>query len=624
MESEIMTKRQKKKFLRILISAVLLAMLMILQEKLPSTVYIRMAFFLIPYAIIGWDILWKALRGIVNGQILDENFLMSIASVGAFAIGEYPEAVAVMLFDQIGVLFEEYAVGKSRKSIAALMNIRPDFASLEKDGEIVEVDPEEVMIDDIIVIRAGEKIPLDGIIIEGNTSVDTAALTGESIPRDLSPGDAVVSGTVNLSGKIRVRVTQVFGESTVAKILDLVENASAKKAKTENFISKFARFYTPIVVSAALLLAIVPSIITGEWSVWVCRALSFLVTSCPCALVISVPLSFFGGIGTASRHGILIKGGNYMEALSRCETVVFDKTGTLTKGAFRVTAIYPAQGIAEKQLISYAALAESNTHHPIGRSIVNACKEKLDTTRISSVTEIAGKGISAVIDGKTILVGGIKLMTEQNISFTPCHDIGTVIYVSCDDAYLGALVIADEIKHDAAEAISALAPLGVRKTVMLTGDNEAVGKAVADSLNLGEVYTELLPQDKVEKVERLLMEKSKKGVLAFVGDGINDAPVLSRADLGISMGAMGSDAAVEASDIVLMDDKPSKIATAIRIAKRTMRIVYGNIVFALSIKLLVLILAAVGAVDMWAAVFADVGVSVIAILNAMRIFNTKI
>ena len=619
-----MTKRQKKKLIRILISAFLLAMLMLFQGNLPENTYLRMALFLIPYAIIGWDILWKALRGIINGQIFDENFLMSIASVGAFAIGEYPEAVAVMLFDQIGVLFEEYAVGRSRKSIASLMNIRPDFAYLEKDGDVIEVDPEEIMIGDIIVIRAGEKIPLDGIIIEGSTSVDTAALTGESMPRDLCVGDSVVSGTVNLSGKIRVRVTQIFGESTVSKILDLVENASAKKAKTENFISRFARFYTPIVVSAALLLAVIPSIITGEWSVWVYRALSFLVTSCPCALVISVPLSFFGGIGTASRHGILIKGGNYMEALSRCETVVFDKTGTLTKGTFRVTAIYPAENIDPKQLLTYAALAENNTHHPIGRSIVSACEEKLDTARISSVTEITGKGISAVIDGKSVLVGSKTFMTEQNISFTPCDDLGTVVYVSRDGAYLGALVIADEVKYDSAEAISALTALGVRKTVMLTGDNEAVGKAVADSLGINEVYTELLPQDKVEKVEHLLTKKSKKGILAFVGDGINDAPVLSRADLGISMGAMGSDAAVEASDVVLMDDKPSKIASAIRIAKRTMRIVHGNIVFALSVKLLVLILAAVGAVDMWAAVFADVGVSVIAILNAMRIFNTKI
>lgn len=619
-----MTKRQKKKLIRILISAILLAALMILQGKLPETTYLRMALYLIPYAIIGWDILWKALRGIINGQIFDENLLMSIASVGAFAIGEYPEAVAVMLFDQIGVLFEEYAVGRSRKSIAALMNIRPDFAYLEKDGDVTEVDPEEVMIGDIIVIRAGEKIPLDGIIIEGATSVDTAALTGESMPRDLSVGDTVISGTVNLSGKLRVRVTQIFGESTVAKILDLVENASVKKAKTENFISRFARFYTPIVVSAALLLAVIPSAITGEWSVWVYRALSFLVTSCPCALVISVPLSFFGGIGTASRHGILIKGGNYMEALSRCETVVFDKTGTLTEGCFRVTAMYPAENIDVKHLLTYAALAENDTHHPIGRSIVNACEEKLDTSRISSVTEIAGKGISAVIDGKVVLVGGKALMTEKNVSFEPCHDIGTAVYVSCDGVYLGTLVIADEIKHDAAEAVSALTSLGVRKTVMLTGDNEAVGKAVADSLGLDDVYAELLPQDKVEKVEQLLIQKSKKGVLAFVGDGINDAPVLSRADLGISMGAMGSDAAVEASDVVLMDDKPSKIASAIRIAKRTMRIVHGNIAFALSVKLLVLILAAVGAVDMWAAVFADVGVSVIAILNAMRIFNTKI
>ncbi len=617
-----MTTRQKRKLIRILLSAVLLIAVVFFAERITDLWYLRAALFLTPYLVIGWDILWKALRGILRGQVFDENFLMSIASVGAFIIGEYPEAVAVMLFYQVGTLFEEYAVGKSRKSIAALMNIRPDFANAERDGEIVEVDPDEVEIGEIIVIRAGEKIPLDGVIIEGETSVDTAALTGESLPRDLAEGDTVVSGTVNLSGKIRVRVTQVFGESTVAKILDLVENAASKKAKTENFISKFARFYTPIVVISALLLAIMPSFITGEWSTWIYRALSFLVTSCPCALVISVPLSFFGGIGAASKLGILIKGGNYMEALSRCETVVFDKTGTLTKGAFHVTAIYPVNG-TEEELLTYAALAESNTHHPIGRSIVEAWGKTVDETRISSVTEISGKGISAVIDGKTVLVGGEKLMHTENIAFTPTTDIGTAVYIACDGKYLGAIVIADEIKADAKEAIASLHAVGVQKTVMLTGDNEAVGKAVAKSLALDEVYAGLLPADKVEKVETLLAKKPKNAVLAFVGDGINDAPVLSRADLGISMGAMGSDAAVEASDVVLMDDKPSKIATAIRIAKRTMRIVYSNIVFALAVKLLVLILVAFGIVGMWAAVFADVGVSVLAILNAMRIFNTK-
>lgn len=617
-----MTKRQKKKLFRIVISAVLLFVLILFGDMIPELWYLHTALYLLPYAVIGWDILWKAIRGIFRGQFLDENFLMSIASVGAFIIGEYPEAVAVMLFYQVGTLFEEYAVGKSRKSIAALMNIRPDFANVERDGAISEVDPDEVLIDDVIVVRAGEKIPLDGIIIEGETSVDTAALTGESLPRDLSVGDAVVSGTVNLSGRIRVRVTQIFGESTVSKILDLVENAAAKKAKTENFISKFARFYTPIVVICAVLLAVIPSLITGEWSVWLYRALSFLVTSCPCALVISVPLSFFGGIGAASKQGILIKGGNYMEALSRLETVVFDKTGTLTKGTFRVTALYPAENKTEETLLEYAALAESNTHHPIGISIRESYGKKIEESRIASVTELAGKGISAVIDGKTVLVGGEKLISEHKIDFTPVSDIGTAVYVAIDGTFCGALVISDEAKADAKDAVCALRTLGVRKTVMLTGDNEAVGRAIADSLGLDEVYAELLPADKVDKVEALLSQKTKKGVLAFVGDGINDAPVLSRADLGIAMGAMGSDAAVEASDIVLMDDKPSKIATAVRIAKRTMRIVYTNIIFALAVKILVLILAAIGAVGMWAAVFADVGVSIIAILNAMRVLNT--
>lgn len=616
-----MTRRQKKNLIRILISALLLAALMIFEKFLSDIWYVRTALYLVPYIVIGWDILWKAVRGLFSGQFLDENFLMSIASVGAFVIGEYPEAVAVMLFYQVGTLFEEYAVGKSRKSIAALMNIRPDFAYLERDGEITEVDPDEVAIDDIIVIRAGEKIPLDGLIIEGETTVDTSALTGESLPRDLVTGDAVVSGTVNLSGRLRVRVTQTFGESTVSKILDLVENASAKKAKTENFISKFARFYTPIVVISALVLAIVPSLITGEWSVWVYRALSFLVTSCPCALVISVPLSFFGGIGAASKKGILVKGGNYMEALSRLETVVFDKTGTLTKGTFRVTAIYPAKDTEKSVLLEYAALAESNTHHPIGKSIVEAYAKIIDESRITSVTELAGKGISAVIDGKSVLVGGEKLMRDEKIDYIPVSDIGTAVYVALDGKFLGSLVISDEAKTDAKEAISSLRTLGVRKAIMLTGDNETVGKAVSNVLGLDEVYAGLLPADKVEKVEQLLAEKSEKSVLAFVGDGINDAPVLSRADLGIAMGAMGSDAAVEASDIVLMDDKPSKIATAVHIAKRTMRIVYSNIIFALAVKILVLLLVAVGLVGMWAAVFADVGVSVLAILNAMRILK---
>ncbi len=607
-----------------MISAILLASLMLFEGMLPKPWYLRMILFLVPYFIIGYDVLWKALRGILNGQVFDENFLMGIASLGAFAIGEYPEAVAVMLFNAVGSLFEEYAVGKSRKSISALMDIRPDFAYVERGGEIVEVDPDEVLPGELIVIRAGEKIPLDGVIIEGATSVDTAALTGEALPRELVVGDTVVSGTVNLSGRIRVRVTSAFGESTVSKILDLVENASAKKAKTERFISKFARIYTPIVVISAGLLAIIPSLFTGDWSVWIYRALSFLVTSCPCALVISVPLSFFGGIGLASRHGILIKGSNDMEALARLETVVFDKTGTLTRGTFHVTELLPENGTDKETLLTYAALAESNTHHPIGKSIAAAYGKEIKSSRIASVTELTGKGISATIDGKHILVGGEKLMREANIPFSAVQTLGTTVYVSCDGRYLGALIIADEVKPDAEDAIAALRAIGIRKTVMLTGDNKIIGEAIGGALGLDEVHAELLPADKVTKVEALLAQKSEKSTLAFVGDGINDAPVLSRADIGISMGQLGSDAAVEASDIVLMDDKPSKIASAVRIAKSTLRIVYSNIIFAIAIKLLVLLLVAVGAVNMWAAVFADVGVSVLAILNAMRIFNLKV
>ena len=619
-----MTTRQKRKLIRILISGVLFLALLFGAGMITDDPLITLGLFLVPYLIVGWDILLKAIKGIFRGQIFDENFLMTLASVGAMIIAEYPEAVAVMLFYRVGELFEEYAVGKSRKSIAALMDIRPDYANLEKDGEVTEVDPDEVAIGDVIVIRPGEKIPLDGVIIEGTTSVDTAALTGEALPRTLTAGDEVISGTVNLSGKLRVRVTQSFGESTVAKILDLVENASAKKARTENFISKFSRYYTPAVVGAAVLLAVIPSLVTGEWSEWIYRSLSFLVTSCPCALVISVPLSFFGGIGAASRHGILIKGGNYMEALSRCETVVFDKTGTLTRGTFRVCAVHPAKDIEKQTVLEYAALAEHDTHHPIGISITQAYGKTADPSRIGEITELAGHGIRAVIDGKTVLAGGEKLMCTEHVDFTPIDEAGTVVYVARDGRYLGAIVIADEIKPDAADAIAALRASGVKKTVMLTGDNARVGTAVGRQLGLDEIHTDLLPADKVTCVETLLAEKpDAKKTLAFVGDGINDAPVLSRADLGIAMGAMGSDAAVEAADVVLMDDKPSKIATAIAIARKTMGIVHTNIVFSLAVKLLVLLLAAIGAVGMWAAVFADVGVSVIAILNAMRVLNTK-
>ena len=615
-----MTKKQKIKIARILIAAAMLAALAFVPvEGIP-----RLCLYLVPYLIVGYDTLLKALRGCLHLQMFDEDFLMALATVGALIIGEYPEAVAVMLFNQIGVLFEQYAVGRSRKSIAALMDIRPDYANLEKDGTVVEVSPDEVAIGDIIVIKAGEKVPLDGIIEEGTTSVDTAALTGESLPRTLGAGDAIISGSINLSGHIRVRVTKIFEESTVSKILELVENASAKKAKAENFISKFARWYTPIVVGAALVLAVVPSLFDGNWNEWLYRALTFLVISCPCALVISVPLSFFGGIGGASKCGILIKGGNYIEALARCETVVFDKTGTLTKGNFAVTAIHTANGIDENTVIAYAALAESDSSHPIARSIREYAKNIPETETLAELTEISGRGILAVTKkGEKILVGSERLMQSEGITYIPSADLGTVIYVAVDNVYLGSIVIADAIKANAKDAITSLKAVGIHRTVMLTGDSRLVGSTVARTLGIDEVHAELLPADKVAHTEALLEAKSKHKTLAFVGDGINDAPVLSRADIGISMGAIGSDAAIEASDIVLMDDDPQKIATAIRIAKRTLSIVYQNIVFALGIKGLVLLLGALGIANMWAAVFADVGVSVIAILNAMRVLNIK-
>ena len=615
-----MTRKQKIKIVRILIAAAMLIALAFLETEGLT----RLCLYLIPYAIVGYDILWKALRGCFHGQMFDEDFLMAVATVGAFAVGEYPEGVAVMLFNQIGVLFEQYAVGKSRKSIAALMDIRPDYANLEKDGAIEEVSPEEVSIGDIIVIKAGEKVPLDGVIEEGSTTVDTSALTGESVPRTLRAGEEIVSGTINLTGHIRVRVTKIFEESTVSKILELVENASAKKAKAENFISKFARWYTPIVVGAAVLLAVIPPIFDGMWSQWIYRALTFLVISCPCALVISVPLSFFGGIGGASKCGILIKGGNYIEALSRCETVVFDKTGTLTKGTFAITEIHTVHGVDEKTLLTYAALAESDSSHPIAKSILAAITKAPDTSVLSEITELSGKGILAVTkSGERILVGNEKLMQSENIAYSHCETAGTVVYIAVNGRHLGTVVIADEIKENSKEAIVALKDTGIRRTVMLTGDSERVGKDVASRVGVDTVYSELLPADKVSRLEELLETKTKNRTLAFVGDGINDAPVLSRADIGISMGAIGSDAAIEASDIVLMDDDPKKIATAIRIAKRTLGIVYANIIFALGIKGIVLILGAFGIVGMWAAVFADVGVSVIAILNAMRVLNVK-
>ena len=610
-----MTRKQKKMLARIVISAVLLVAAVLI----PYSGTWRFLLFFPAYFTIGWDVLWKAARNIAHGQVFDENFLMALATVGALAIGEYPEAVFVMLFYQVGELFQSYAVDQSRKSITALMDIRPDYANMEgPDGQLEQVDPEDVAVGDTIVIKAGERIPLDGVVLEGSSTVDTAALTGESLPRQVESGDDVISGCVNLSGLLKVRVTKAFEESTVAKILDLVENSASKKAKAENFITKFARYYTPIVVLAAVALAFLPPLFTSiQWVDSIQRALNFLVVSCPCALVISVPLSFFGGIGGASKDGILVKGGNYLEVLARTEIVVFDKTGTLTRGVFNVTAIHPDH-CDQGQLLELAALAECWSDHPISRSLKEAYGREMDSSRVSNVEEVAGRGVKAVVDGHTICAGNDKLMEDIGVSWHPCHRVGTTVHVASDGVYLGHIVISDEVKPDAKEAVAALKAAGVRKTVMLTGDAQAVGEDVASRLGLDEVHTQLLPADKVERVEELLKEVSPKGALAFVGDGINDAPVLSRADIGIAMGGLGSDAAIEAADIVLMDDKPSKIAHAIRIARRTLAIVKQNIVFALAVKLLVLVLSVVGLVSMWAAVFADVGVSVIAILNAMR------
>ncbi len=613
-----MSKKQKRMLFRVLASAVLFAVALLL----PTEGWLRLFTFLIPYAVIAWDVLWRAVRNIAHGQVFDENFLMSLATVGALATGEYPEAVFVMLFYQVGELFQSYAVDQSRKSITSLMDIRPDYANIEVDGQLRQVDPEDVAVGDTIVIKAGERIPLDGVVLEGTSNVDTAALTGESLPREAQPGDDVISGCVNLSGLLRVRVTKAFEESTVAKILDLVENSSSKKAKAENFITKFARYYTPAVVLAAVALALLPPLFTSiQWVDSIQRALNFLVVSCPCALVISVPLSFFGGIGGASKNGILVKGGNYLEVLAKTELVVFDKTGTLTRGVFNVTAIHPDH-CGEAQLLELAALAESYSDHPISRSLKEAYGKELDTSRVSNVEELSGRGVRATVDGRQICAGNDKLMEDIGVSWHPCHRVGTTVHVASDGVYLGHIVISDEVKPDAKEAITALKACGVRRTVMLTGDAKAVGESVAQELGLDEVHPQLLPADKVTRVEALLGEVSPKGALAFVGDGINDAPVLSRADIGIAMGGLGSDAAIEAADIVLMDDKPSKLADAIRIARRTLAIVRQNIVFALAVKFLVLALSAAGAANMWEAVFADVGVSVIAILNAMRALKT--
>ena len=631
-----MTNKQKKTLWRIIAAAVLLVWAMFgptlwLPAGLPFVSVGRMAAdgtaafalaawarFLLPYLVIGWDVLWRAVRNIAHGQVFDENFLMAIATVGALFIGEYAEAVFVMLFYQVGELFQSYAVGKSRQSIAELMEIRPDYANVERDGQVEQVDPDEVEVGETIVIKAGERVPLDGVVLEGRSDLDTAALTGESLPREVQSGDDVISGCVNLTGLLKVRVTKAFEESTVSKILDLVENAGSKKARAENFITKFARYYTPAVVLAAVALAVLPPLLgVMTWSESLHRALIFLVISCPCALVISVPLSFFGGIGGASKAGVLVKGGAYLEVLSRTQIVVFDKTGTLTKGVFNVTAIHP-ETCGEDQLLELAALAESWSEHPIARSLREAYGKEIDASRVADVEERSGRGVRAVVDGTEIFVGNDKLMDDIGVSWHPCHRVGTTVHVASAGEYLGHIVISDEVKEDAARAVPDLKALGVARTVMLTGDAQAVGESVGKQLGLDEVHAQLLPADKVERVEALLAKKTGKGCLAFVGDGINDAPVLSRADVGIAMGGLGSDAAIEAADVVLMDDKPSKIAVAIRIAQKTLVIVRQNIAFALGVKALVLVLGALGQANMWEAVFADVGVSVIAILNAMR------
>lgn len=614
-----MKRKQKKILARIIISAVLLIIVRIFE---PETWWVAALLYAVPYLIIGYDVLRKAAINIRNGQVFDENFLMVIATIGAYATGEFTEAAAVMLFYQTGELFQSVAVGKSRKSISSLMDIRPDYANIEREGVLEQVDPEEVAVGDEIVVKAGEKIPLDGIVIEGESFVDTSALTGESLPRSVHPDEDVISGCINQTGLIKVRVTKPFGESTVSKILNLVENSASKKAKAESFITRFARYYTPAVVFAAVALAVIPPIFAGGWLNWLHRALIFLVISCPCALVISVPLSFFAGIGGAGKQGILVKGGCYLEVLSRSRTVVFDKTGTLTKGVFNVTVIHPER-IDESRLIELAAYAESYSTHPIAKSIIDAYNADIDRRRIGACEELSGRGVRAVIDGLDICAGNDKLMDEIGVKWHPCHHVGTTVHIAVDGVYAGHLVISDEIKETSAEAIKALKASGVGKTVMLTGDSKAVGEDVAKRLGIDEAYTQLLPADKVERVEALISQKSEKEALVFVGDGINDAPVLSRADIGIAMGAMGSDAAIEAADIVLMDDDPLKIPKAIRISRRTIRIVYENIIFALGVKLLVLILGALGLASMWAAVFADVGVSVIAILNAMRALRTK-
>ena len=625
-----MTKKQKKMLLRILSTAVLLAALHFLTVE----GWLRLGAYLLTYLVIGYDILRKAGRGILNGQVFDENFLMAVATVGAFALaiyersGDYNEAIAVMLFYQIGELFQGYAVGKSRRNISALMDIRPDYANVERDGQLVQVDPDEVAIGTVIVVQPGEKVPIDGVVTEGSSTLNTAALTGESLPRDAREGDEVISGCINMTGVLKIRTTKAFGESTVSKILELVENSSSRKSRSEDFIAKFARIYTPVVCYSALALAVVPPLIRlaggmdGQWEQWVYRALTFLVTSCPCALVVSIPLSFFAGIGGASHEGILIKGSNYLETLSQVRTVVFDKTGTLTKGVFEVTAVHHSD-MDEKKLLEYAALAECASSHPISKSLQRAYGRPIDRSRVTDIQESSGHGVTAVVDGHTVAAGNGKLMERLGVAYHDCHSVGTIIHMAVDGQYAGHIVISDVVKPNAKAAIDALHRAGVEKTVMLTGDGKKVADAVAAELGVDEVHSELLPADKVAQVEALLSRQRGKAKLAFVGDGINDAPVLGRADIDIAMGAMGSDAAIEAADIVLMDDEPLQIAKAIRISRKCIGIVYQNIVFALAVKFACLVLVAVGAADMWAAIFADVGVMVLAVLNAIRALRVK-
>lgn len=615
----MMSRKQKKQLYRILAAAAIY----LASSLLPLGPGGILAGFLVCYVVIGWDIIWKAVTNILHGQVFDENFLMTVATIGALCLGEYAEGVAVMLFYQVGELFQSYAVSKSRRSITGLMDIRPDYANVIRDGSVFQVDPEEVGIGELILVKPGERIPLDGTVLEGSSAVDTSALTGESLPRQAEAGSQLISGCINQTGTLKIRVEKEYGESTVSKILDLVENASSKKSKSEAFITRFARYYTPAVVIAAAAMAVLMPLLTGQsFSMWVNRALTFLVISCPCALVISVPLSFFGGIGAASKCGVLVKGSNYLEALANTEIVVFDKTGTLTKGSFAVTGLYP-HGISKEELLELAAYAESDSSHPISRSIKQAYGKEILPSRIQNVREIAGHGLKVTVDGKTVLAGNAKLMATEQIRFTPLAEAGTVVYLAEDGIYRGALLIEDEIKEDSAQAIRDLKQSGVKTTVMLTGDADAVGRKVASRLGIDEVYTELLPADKVSHMEELLTRTGGKGRLAFVGDGINDAPVLARADIGIAMGGLGSDAAIEAADVVIMTDEPSKIADSMRIARKTLRIVKQNIVFALGVKALVLLLGALGIASMWAAVFADVGVSVIAILNAVRALNTR-